>query len=53
LVNIVIDAAVKGGKEQIDGSSAIPDKQKDMAKAGVDILAAELSSLINERLDKL
>lgn len=53
LVNIVIDVAIKEGKGQIDETSAIPKDQKDVAKLGVDMVAAQLKSLINERLDKL
>ena len=53
LVNVVIDVAIKEGKEQIDKTTAIPPEHKDLAKGGIDILAAQLKSLINERLKKL
>ena len=53
LVNIVIDIAIQEGKTEVDNTDVLSQDEKDAAKVGIDLLAARLKSLVNERLDKL
>lgn len=50
LINIVIDVAIQEGKEEIDTTTVFSDEEKITAKSGVDVVAARLKTLVNERL---
>ena len=50
VVNVIVDIAIKEGKEEIDLTSMFSDEEKVVAKNGVDLLAARLKTLINEEL---
>ena len=50
LINVIIDMAIQEGKEEIDITTVFSAEEKVVAKNGVDLVAAKLKTLINERM---
>jgi hypothetical protein len=50
LINAVIDIAIQEGKEEIDVADIFSEEEKATAKTGVDLLAARLKTLIEEKI---